>query len=272
MSLRFLICKMELANTLYHRGLRRRLLLLSVKIRLLPCFLCPLGMTCTTVLYFRIYILSLTSLLLSSSSSNPSIWPVSPHTHLSQPLTSLSSLYVSYVFLSTDPWLLPELLWRLLKNSRRQLGLLSLYFYIVVKGTFSQRKSHQISSLNSPNFKPFCFLFVHRFILNSYLISPYLSLITHSSLHLSLFLNLLALWILQTCHTPYCFGSFVFPLIRMFLLLRNPLLFTDLPESVFLDLTVCVGFLSFLYVFLEPCYCSCTALLSIHNFNLWSFD
>jgi len=148
----------------------------------------------------------------------------------------------------------------------------SFYFYIVVKVTFSQWKSHQISSLNSPNFKPFCFLFVHRFILNSCLISPYLSLITHSSLHLSLFLNLLALWILQTCHTPYCFGSFVFPLIRMFLLLRNPLLFTDLPESVFLDLTVCVGFLSFLYVFLEPCCCSCTALLSIHNFNLWSFD
>lgn len=113
MSLRFLICKMELANTLYHRRLRRRLLLLSVKIRLLPCFLCPLGMTCTTVypvLCFRIYVLSLTSLLLSSFSSNPSIWPVAPHTHLSQPLTSLSPLYVPYVFLSTDPWLLPKLL------------------------------------------------------------------------------------------------------------------------------------------------------------------
>ena len=98
------------------------------------------------------------------------------------------------MFLSTDPWLLPKLLWQHLKNSHRQLGLLSLYFYIAVKVTFSQWKSHQISSLNSPNFRPSCFLFVHRFILNSYLISPYLSLIKHSSLHLSLVLNLLALF------------------------------------------------------------------------------
>ena len=54
----------------------------------------------------------------------------------------------------------------------------------------------------------------------------------------------------------------------MFLLLRNPLLFTDLPELVFLDLTVYVGFFPFLYVSQEPCYCSCTVLLSIYNFTL----